>query len=450
MPRERMRDYDRETRLTHEARLLGNPGVTGRAKIGGAGRASGVVAASPVAIPAARGTSIQHVTLLATASQTIASGGASLGFDRIAGAPTEIRGFPTLLDNIATGEVFAIPVDVTGVLNGILVGLYSDYRQGGTITVTRTRHGQPVDLDLDDDVATSRRFVVVLDGVEVQAGDTITITIPNGTTGQATYSSASVSYSSSATGYSDGSAILASATLQLKVIALASPTSRTTATYRDVVMEDGPILYWRFEETSGTTAADESGNSRTGTYVGSPTLDVAGIDSSSAVQFSTVDDHVDGPSDSAVQFTGTSAFTVEAWVIPDEVPAGHVTVACFRDTGADAHTWWFGYASSGTAANRNAGTSTTGDVIGAAPTVGQWNHLVWTYDGATQRLYVNGSLVDSAADAGSVSAGAESLRFAARDAGGIGGVADEFALYDKALSATRIARHYNVGIGAAS
>src|ERR1044072_1807686 len=34
-----------------------------------------------------------------------------------------------------------------------------------------------------------------------------------------------------------------------------------------------PIIYWRLGDTSGTTAADASGNSRTGTYQNTPTLD---------------------------------------------------------------------------------------------------------------------------------------------------------------------------------
>ncbi len=37
--------------------------------------------------------------------------------------------------------------------------------------------------------------------------------------------------------------------------------------YKDLVLEDAPVGYWRLNETSGTTAVDSSGNNRNGTYV---------------------------------------------------------------------------------------------------------------------------------------------------------------------------------------
>ena len=46
--------------------------------------------------------------------------------------------------------------------------------------------------------------------------------------------------------------------------------------YIDEVLADSPLVYWRLDETSGTTAADASGNARpgahTGVTVGQPSL----------------------------------------------------------------------------------------------------------------------------------------------------------------------------------
>lgn len=42
--------------------------------------------------------------------------------------------------------------------------------------------------------------------------------------------------------------------------------------YYAAVLADTPWAYWGIDETSGTTAADDSGNSRSGTYAGSPQL----------------------------------------------------------------------------------------------------------------------------------------------------------------------------------
>lgn len=44
------------------------------------------------------------------------------------------------------------------------------------------------------------------------------------------------------------------------------------SSYYDLVMSHSPLGYWRLGETSGTTAADISGNGRNGTYTGTYTL----------------------------------------------------------------------------------------------------------------------------------------------------------------------------------
>lgn len=47
--------------------------------------------------------------------------------------------------------------------------------------------------------------------------------------------------------------------------------------YSNEVLIDEPITYYRLEETSGTTAADSSGNDLHGTYVNGPTLGETGL-----------------------------------------------------------------------------------------------------------------------------------------------------------------------------
>jgi hypothetical protein len=39
------------------------------------------------------------------------------------------------------------------------------------------------------------------------------------------------------------------------------------AAYRDEVLAENPVAYYRFEETSGTTAIDTTANSNDGTYM---------------------------------------------------------------------------------------------------------------------------------------------------------------------------------------
>lgn len=70
-----------------------------------------------------------------------------------------------------------------------------------------------------------------------------------------------------------------------------------------------------------------------------------------------------------------------------------------------------------------------------------WTHLAATYDGTTQRLYVNGVQVASKSVNGSIKVSTGVLRF-----GGNGtwndewfaGLLDELRVYNRALSATEI------------
>ncbi|HEV3319827.1 MAG TPA: LamG domain-containing protein, partial [Solirubrobacteraceae bacterium] len=78
---------------------------------------------------------------------------------------------------------------------------------------------------------------------------------------------------------------------------------------------------------------------------------------------------------------------------------------------------------------------------------GSTYYVVGTYDGTTQRLYVNGSQVASAALTGGASVTSNPLYLGSW--GGseefFAGTIDEAAVYGKALTATRVAEHYVAG-----
>lgn len=50
------------------------------------------------------------------------------------------------------------------------------------------------------------------------------------------------------------------------------PATVAASSYSELLLSHGPLGYWRLGETSGTTAADSSGNGRSGTYTGTYTL----------------------------------------------------------------------------------------------------------------------------------------------------------------------------------
>ncbi len=99
--------------------------------------------------------------------------------------------------------------------------------------------------------------------------------------------------------------------------------SSSSSTYATVVKADSPRAYWRLGETSGTSAADQSGNANTGTYGGTFTLNQSGA--------------LAGDTDPAVRLTGSGngdvvfsksntlnygdTFSYELWVKLVSLPA---------------------------------------------------------------------------------------------------------------------------------
>ena len=84
--------------------------------------------------------------------------------------------------------------------------------------------------------------------------------------------------------------------------------------YRDAVMADSPRAYWRLGEQSGTTAADETGNSpglyKNGVTFGRPGAVRNSVDTASL--FDGVDDQVSVGDTPFLDVT--TAVTIEAWV----------------------------------------------------------------------------------------------------------------------------------------
>ena len=79
---------------------------------------------------------------------------------------------------------------------------------------------------------------------------------------------------------------------------------------------------------------------------------------------------------------------------------------------------------------------------------GVWVHLAATYDGANQRLFVNGTQVASAAQTGALTATTNALRLGGSSTMGqyFNGVIDEVRIYNRALSQTQIQADMNAPV----
>ena len=226
--------------------------------------------------------------------------------------------------------------------------------------------------------------------------------------------------------------------------------------YAAVVLADAPLLYYRLGETDLTKAAfDSSKSARPAAFKGAMVCGVPGAianDPDTACRFDGKTTAVfvgSGPT-----FGGSPApsYSLEAWAHPTIFagPGGHVVAAVEQESN-DGYSVFF-YLDQSPRFERETPMGTDGIV--APPISGAaFVHLVGTFDGTTQRLYVDGALEAQAPssktfpgnDNAPFSIGANSQADTNRFVGEI----DEVALYDHVLTPERIKLHHDVGRGLA-
>jgi RHS repeat-associated protein len=231
----------------------------------------------------------------------------------------------------------------------------------------------------------------------------------------------------------------------------------------------GLVGYWKFDENSGTTAADSSGNGNTGTLQSGPSW--ATGHSNSAINFDGVDDYVKIKNG---KISSATAGTISAWVKLSSlinaakiVSYGGASAASVQgllglEVRQDGSNYYFSVISvpyDGCGFVNSAHGST---VLQA----GAWYHLALTSNGSSWQLYVNGVAETMTTQYGSGNTGRwfgnttaaspdktyiGATRFNGTDSSSLNGLIDEVRIYDRALSGSEIiALAGNGGNGAAN
>ena len=231
-----------------------------------------------------------------------------------------------------------------------------------------------------------------------------------------------------------------------------------TDAYGAAIMGDGPTAYWRFAESSGTTAVDSSLSGYTGTYLNGATRGTTG---SGAVQVpSDRSAGFDGSNDNVAADSSRTApdqYSAEAWFRTNTTAGGRILGFGSSRTGAsstsDRHVFMTdnGRLRFGTSYQGAQSTIVTGQPYND----NTWHHVVATQGPLGMRLYVDGVLAGSdptatnTAYSGYWRAGGDSLAgWAARPSSDyLAGSIDEVAIYDRPLSAGQVASHYSLGGG---
>lgn len=243
--------------------------------------------------------------------------------------------------------------------------------------------------------------------------------------------------------------------------------TRLNATaYSAAVLADSPVGYWRLGEASGTSAADSSGNANAGTYTGTVTLGQSGA----------LAMEPDGSSNAAALFDGSSGFVdlgLARLIGTDSSLSGNFSVELWvKANGAAAFAYLFNQANSA-AVNAITGMNLNGAGVGygfvirndagtilslsegaAAPsrlTDNVWHHVVFTRAGTTWCIFVDGvqtATNTTFAPSGTYTCDQVSIgRRSSASGQYAAAILDEVVVYPAALSAARIAAHYNAGTG---
>ncbi|RJP45685.1 hypothetical protein C4587_00500, partial [Candidatus Parcubacteria bacterium] len=145
------------------------------------------------------------------------------------------------------------------------------------------------------------------------------------------------------------------------------------------------VGYWKFDEGSGGTTSDSSGNGNTGNLVNSPAWLTSGCQQGNCLQFNGSNNYVSIPHSTSID-VDAAPLTVSLWLYPTATTnkvyfQKQSQIVGFQNLGASEG---IEFRDNATGAGLTASSSLM--------TLNQWNHLVFVIvNGTTRALYANGS-----------------------------------------------------------
>lgn len=244
-------------------------------------------------------------------------------------------------------------------------------------------------------------------------------------------------------------------------LAAANPVSTLNAAtnfwdYKTEVLGDTPYLYWRLDETSGTSIADAGTGGRTGTMAGSVTRSQTGALTSETPNRA-ISSTTGSISTTGAAVSGPATFSVEAWIKTTSSAGGRILG--FGDkSGTTTSTTLDRQLYLGVNGKVYFGIGSAKTIVASSATVnnGAWHHVVGTYTSGSNgmKLYVDGSLQGSATAivqsfAGYWKAFNEHLTGWTSNPTSdyFVGTLDELAVYTAVLTPTEITSHYTNATG---
>jgi hypothetical protein len=210
----------------------------------------------------------------------------------------------------------------------------------------------------------------------------------------------------------------------------------------------GPVAHWKFDETSGLTASDASGNGRNATLSTGASFAAGRLGNALSLNGTN--------GKASASMSGTSAFTYAAWIKPSGFGGGGYGRILSRESAAGFDDFYFhinGPSSHTFSASlfNDAGTESSVAAAANAIVLNIWQHVAISYNDASDRkmrVYINGvetSYQKQTALTGTLKLTTNALSIGNRAASdrGLPGLIDDARVYNRALSAAEVLALFN-------
>ncbi|MFA6097658.1 MAG: LamG-like jellyroll fold domain-containing protein [Candidatus Paceibacterota bacterium] len=216
--------------------------------------------------------------------------------------------------------------------------------------------------------------------------------------------------------------------------------------------DTGLVGYWSFDEGTGMTAADSSGNGNTGTLLNGPVWTTG--KKWNALQFDGINDYVDLGSNASLNFGAADNFSISSWInindntvssgiyaTSDEWPTGDYFNLYYRGSQQKLR---FGY-------NYGGGSAYTSidAVLPSAMTEGVWHQVVLVKSGTTAVFYYDGSPLTTVTGgqlgAMNTFGGVKRIGKGNANLNYFDGLIDEVKVYNRALTVSEVSADYQGG-----
>ena len=212
----------------------------------------------------------------------------------------------------------------------------------------------------------------------------------------------------------------------------------------------GLVAAYSFDEGTGTTANDSSGQTNTA-ILNNGVAWVSGKNGKAA-SFDGVNDYITIPNSASTNISG-NAITLSMWINPQPLAGGDsVVIGKLWNTTQSSPFYQYGLELGG--GNRTdfyVGTASGPRVALAGTTLpfNQWSYLAITFDGAQVRTYVNGTLVNTQALSATITARGNPMNIGAdaSTAQFYKGMLDDLRIYNRVLTPAQVQSDMTTPVG---